>query len=117
MRQVYLGLNPLTDEHLFWLAEEALVAPLPGNWELSEVGGKPKFVDLLTGCESAEHPLDPCYRNIFLREKEAERHFVSAPPQISSQLASPCALHHIRGLSVPLPSHEALVLICSATAF
>eukprot|EP01052_Picozoa_sp_SAG31_P050561 SAG31_NODE_11594_length_1015_cov_1.005459_1_plen_230_part_10 len=72
---VYLGLNPLTDEHLFWLAEEALVAPLPGSWTLSEVDGPPKFVDLVTGCESTEHPLDPCYRNIFLREKEAERHF------------------------------------------
>ena len=73
---VYLGMNPLTDEHLFWLAEEALCASLPLGWNpVVKDGGVPVFVDTRTGLESAEHPMDPCFRNIFFREKEAERLF------------------------------------------
>ena len=73
---VYLGMNPLTDEHLFWLAEEALTASLPVGWKpkLSE-GAPPVFVETRSGLESSEHPMDPCFRNIFFREKEAERLF------------------------------------------
>ena len=73
---VYLGMNPLTDEHLFWLAEEALCASLPVGWNpVVKADGVPVFVDARTGLESAEHPMDPCFRNIFFREKEAERLF------------------------------------------
>ena len=73
---VYLGMNPLTDEHLFWLAEEALCASLPLGWNpVVKADGVPVFVDARTGLESAEHPMDPCFRNIFFREKEAERLF------------------------------------------
>ena len=29
----YLGLDPVYDAHLMWIAEESLCAPLPAFWE------------------------------------------------------------------------------------
>lgn len=73
---VYLGMNPLTDEHMFWLAEEALIAPVPLNWSVVQTDeNTPCFVEARSGMRSNEHPMDPCFRSIFLREKEAERVF------------------------------------------
>ena len=42
---------------------------------LRRTGREVVFVDTRTGLESSEHPLDPSFRNIFFREKEAERLF------------------------------------------
>ena len=79
VRELFYNAFGLTDEHLFWLAEEALTASLPVGWKpkLSE-GAPPVFVETRSGLESSEHPMDPCFRNIFFREKEAERLLVPA---------------------------------------
>lgn len=42
----YLGIDPTNEKQLVWIAERALLAPLPRNWEeISTPDGKVLFVN------------------------------------------------------------------------
>eukprot|EP00741_Cyanophora_paradoxa_P006029 tig00000970_g5847.t1 len=69
----YLGMDPVTDCHLLWIAEEALSAPLPDEYEehLDEEG-KVYYYNTETDVSQREHPLDSHYRDLYLQMKQHE---------------------------------------------
>jgi len=66
----YLGIHPQSERHLLWIAEEALYAPLPDGWEEGEDNGDPYFHNKETGDTIWEHPMDPYYRDLVIKERE-----------------------------------------------
>ena len=55
----HLGINPVFEPDLLWIAEQALGAPLPPNWvEHATPGGDVYFANSLTGVTSWDHPLE-----------------------------------------------------------
>ena len=65
----FLGMDPEEHEHLLWIAEEALTAALPEDWEqgVSE-DGTPYHFNTKTKESMWEHPLDEHYRQMFQEE-------------------------------------------------
>ena len=64
----YLGLDPVYDAHLMWIAEESLCAPLPAFWEdhIDEQGNV-YYRNRRTGQTSRYHPLDKKYKKKVLQ--------------------------------------------------
>eukprot|EP00741_Cyanophora_paradoxa_P006144 tig00000944_g5957.t1 len=76
---LYLGMDPVYDSDLLWIAERALVAPLPESWtEHSDEQGHVFYYCGLTDTSSWEHPLDTLHRNLYLRLREERRSSQSA---------------------------------------
>uniref|UniRef100_A0A7S3DC38 WW domain-containing protein n=1 Tax=Palpitomonas bilix TaxID=652834 RepID=A0A7S3DC38_9EUKA len=70
----YLGMDPVEDEHLLWIAEMALTAPLPIGWsEHLDDDGNIFFYDANTGSSTYEHPLDNAFRQYYAKMKEKEK--------------------------------------------
>lgn len=67
---VYLGMNPVEDAHLFYIAEWALTVPLPDGWtEHSDNQGNEFYFNAMTGVSTYEHPLDEHYRSYYRQIK------------------------------------------------
>jgi chromosome segregation ATPase len=65
----FLGMDPEEHEHLLWIAEEALTAQLPENWEQGvSDDGTPYHFNTKTNESMWEHPLDEHYRQLFQSE-------------------------------------------------
>lgn len=62
-----LGMDPERDAGFLWLAEEALTAELPDEWEPVESDGQQYYYNRRTGQSSWENPLDEPYRRLFLK--------------------------------------------------
>jgi len=61
----YLGIRPLSESHLLWIAVDALKAPLPVSWAAqSDASGRVFFYNHVTRESSWDHPLDPYFRNM-----------------------------------------------------
>jgi len=61
----YLGIRPLSESHLLWIAVDALKAPLPISWiAQSDASGRTFFYNHVTRESSWDHPLDPYFRNM-----------------------------------------------------
>ena len=61
----YLGLVPGIDGELLWIAEQALMAPIPEGWRISEDHlGRAFYINTETGESSWEHPFDEDYRDL-----------------------------------------------------
>ena len=66
-------MDPEKHEHLLWIAEEALTAQLPENWEQGvSDDGTPYHFNTKTNESMWEHPLDEHYRQLF--ESELKKH-------------------------------------------
>ena len=67
----YIGMDPIGDVNLLWIAEEALCASLPEGWtEHADQNGNTFYYNAGTGQSSWEHPLDEYYRSLFLKLKK-----------------------------------------------
>ena len=67
----YIGMDPIVDINLLWIAEEALSASLPEGWqEHHDNGGNVFYYNSLTNVSSWEHPLDDYYRQLYLKLKK-----------------------------------------------
>ncbi|CBK20830.2 uncharacterized protein [Blastocystis hominis] len=66
----FLGIAP-SDEHLLWIAKEALRAPLPKNWEpyQHKKTGVIVYYNTKTGETSENHPLDDYFRSLYMKLK------------------------------------------------
>ena len=83
----WLGMDPVTDRDLFYIAEWALTAPLPAGWSahLDDEGNEFYFQESLQE-STYEHPLDSQYRKYWktVREqKNAEKAAAAAVEQES----------------------------------
>lgn len=62
-------MDPSKDQNLFYIAKEALKAPLPRNWKKCENNGQKGFINALTKEFIIEHPLDHLYRKHYMEIK------------------------------------------------
>jgi len=66
----YLGMNPIYDKDLLWIAKEGLKAPLPAPWKPCENSKQEVYYFNFETRESTwEHPCDQYYRQMFQEEK------------------------------------------------
>ena len=70
----FLGMDPEIDERFLYIAEEALTAPLPPNWEqgISD-DGSPYHYNTTTGESIWAHPQDKDFAALFEREKAKDQ--------------------------------------------
>ena len=62
-------MDPSKDQNLFYIAKEAIKAPLPHNWKKCENNGQKGFMNVMTKEFIIEHPLDHLYRKHYLEIK------------------------------------------------
>jgi hypothetical protein len=71
----YLGIDPQSHKELLWVAQEALVSPLPHGWkECVGDAGAVFFVQRDTNLVQWEHPLDGYYKSLarkLIHDKES----------------------------------------------
>jgi len=66
----YLGMDPVFDADLLWIAEQAYYAPLPANWqEAADADGNIYYFNSMTGVTTWSHPLEDHFRSLFLQMK------------------------------------------------
>ena len=62
----YLGLRPGEDGELLWIAEQALLSPLPEGWrEVEDHKGNVLYLNGETGDAQYDHPCDEEYKGLF----------------------------------------------------
>merc|ERR1712118_435537 len=62
----YLGIDPVVDHDLLWIAEEALAAPLPAEWtEHFDSSDRVFYYNAATHVSSWTHPLEHVYRETY----------------------------------------------------
>ena len=67
---VYLGMDPVQDKDLLYIAEWALSAPLPEGWtEHVDTSGNEFYFNSMTGVSTYEHPLDGQFREYYRQQK------------------------------------------------
>jgi hypothetical protein len=77
----YLGLVPGVDGELLWVAEQALLAPVPEGWRITEDHlGRAFYINADTGESSWEHPFDEDYRDLAERMRGAVSSLSGNPP-------------------------------------
>ena len=72
----WLGADLETDQDLFYIAKEALLADLPADWKLyqkKDGSGEPFYFNLKTGESIWDHPLDKYYKELFQTQKELKK--------------------------------------------
>ncbi|CAM9655055.1 unnamed protein product [Ectocarpus sp. 6 AP-2014] len=66
----YIGIRVSSDSSLLWIAADALAAPLPNGWAMHKSKeGRWFYHNDLTGQSRWDHPLDPHFRQLYLRER------------------------------------------------
>lgn len=62
----YLGIDPVADHDLLWIAVEALEAPLPSDWtEHFDSSDRVFYYNASTRVSSWTHPLEHVYRETY----------------------------------------------------
>jgi len=62
----YLGVDPITDGDLMWIADEALNAPLPSEWtEHHDSADRVFYYNVQTHASSWTHPLEQLHRDTY----------------------------------------------------
>ncbi|CAE6949662.1 CEP164 [Symbiodinium natans] len=65
-RTKYLGIDPITDGDLMWIADEALAAPLPSEWtEHHDSADRVFYYNVQTHASSWTHPLEQMHRDTY----------------------------------------------------
>ena len=58
------------DKHLFWIAKEGLLAPMPPHWEpTQDANGGTYYYNFVTHAVQERHPNDTIYYDKYLVEK------------------------------------------------
>ena len=74
---VYLGMDPIADKDLFYIAEWAINAPLPEGWtEHLDEDQNEFYHNSMTGVSTYEHPLDEQYRAYYRQIKQQRQSIV-----------------------------------------
>ena len=69
----WLGADLSTDQDLFYISREALLAPPPKDWKIYQKKNSPGeifYFNKKTGESSWDHPLDQYYKELFFKEKQ-----------------------------------------------
>ncbi|XP_039540790.1 centrosomal protein of 164 kDa-like isoform X2 [Pimephales promelas] len=78
---VEIGIDPLREPELLWLAREGMVAPLPDEWKpCQDITGEVYYFNFSTGQSTWDHPCDEQYRQLVVQERERTQHSRAAPP-------------------------------------
>jgi len=86
----YLGMHPVYDADFLWIAEKALMAPLPEGWtEHRDENNNIYYYDQRNGISSWEHPFDSLYRSLFLKLKEKRTLLSRVTPSSSTMNGLP----------------------------
>ncbi|KAL1511371.1 hypothetical protein AB1Y20_006173 [Prymnesium parvum] len=89
----YLGMDPVRDKHLMWIAACAMREPPTPGWdEATSSDGQPYFVNVYTGESAWRLPSDEKYRQMYERRRQS----IPPPskplaPPTKSALAAPAA--------------------------
>ena len=69
---VYIGMDPVADKDLLYIAKEGLKAPLPPNWKpIQTREGEIYYHNFDTKESQWEHPCDEHYKKVYLEAKKA----------------------------------------------
>ena len=68
----WLGMDLQTDNDLYWVAREGLMAPLPKNWKPCKTRDSEEiyYFNFVTGASSWDHPCDEYYKSLYEEEKK-----------------------------------------------
>ena len=79
------GIDPATEPHLMWIAEEGMNPPLPEGWsEHTDGDGRPFYYCVSTRKSTYEHPYDPYFKDLVARARAAYKEKLQAgqrPPR------------------------------------
>ncbi|XP_054517646.2 centrosomal protein of 164 kDa isoform X31 [Pan troglodytes] len=65
-----IGIDPIKEPELMWLAREGIVAPLPGEWKpCQDITGDIYYFNFANGQSMWDHPCDEHYRNLVIQER------------------------------------------------
>ena len=80
---MWLGLDPKTDQDLFYIAQEALVTDLPPKWKIYQKKGEdnPFYFNTETGQSSWNHPFDSYFKELFQLRKEKKQEKLKLPKE------------------------------------
>lgn len=100
----HLGIDPVFDTDLLWIAEKAFDAPLPSGWSAHhDAGGNEYYYNASDGTTCWEHPMEAHFRSLALqqlqekeRKKAIERNLGKG--QVSRSLAPCVVLFHTEHL-------------------
>ena len=107
----YLGMNPIYDADLLWIAAEGLTAPLPAGWtEHEDQDGNLYFYNVDTDHSTREHPLDKHYRQTYLNEKRKKELQLGAEPAEKEKSRGVSAMFSKRKEETPEDSPPELLL-------
>ncbi|XP_077086498.1 uncharacterized protein cep164 isoform X2 [Siphateles boraxobius] len=82
-----IGIDPLREPELLWLAREGMVAPLPDEWKpCQDITGEVYYFNFSTGQSTWDHPCDEQYRQLVAQERERTQHSRTAPPAANAAL-------------------------------
>ncbi|XP_047282555.1 centrosomal protein of 164 kDa isoform X39 [Homo sapiens] len=65
-----IGIDPIKEPELMWLAREGIVAPLPGEWKpCQDITGDIYYFNFANGQSMWDHPCDEHYRSLVIQER------------------------------------------------
>ncbi|XP_069326949.1 centrosomal protein of 164 kDa isoform X3 [Eulemur rufifrons] len=65
-----IGIDPIKEPELMWLAREGIVAPLPVEWKpCQDITGDIYYFNFANGQSTWDHPCDEHYRNLVIQER------------------------------------------------
>ncbi|XP_015417949.1 PREDICTED: centrosomal protein of 164 kDa [Myotis davidii] len=65
-----IGIDPIKEPELMWLAREGIVAPLPHQWKpCQDITGDIYYFNFANGQSTWDHPCDGHYRNLVIQER------------------------------------------------
>ena len=97
----YLGIRPISEPGMLWIAADALNAPLPVSWTAqSDAAGRTFFYNHVTRQSSWDHPLDPYFRN--LRDKYRREGAAESSQEYNPKSRSPQHPQHHKPLNLSL---------------
>ncbi|XP_025784407.1 centrosomal protein of 164 kDa isoform X2 [Puma concolor] len=77
-----IGIDPVKEPELMWLAREGIVAPLPVEWKpCQDITGDIYYFNFANGQSTWDHPCDEHYRNLVIQERRK----LSAPGAVNKK--------------------------------